>query len=76
MLVVWPDSRSAVREPDRQYATILTDGAVIELAADGAVYRYHAGGDTDAVPVRHADHHAHRPDSDPVGCPASRIMTA
>lgn len=45
VLVVWPDVALGCPEPDRQYATILTDGAVIELEADGAVFRYHAGGD-------------------------------
>ena len=44
MLVVWPDVSLGCPEPDRQYATIVTDGAVIELAVDGAIYRYHAGG--------------------------------
>jgi hypothetical protein len=45
VLVVWADLSLGCPVADRQYATILTDGAVIELAADGAVYRYHAGGD-------------------------------
>jgi hypothetical protein len=45
VLVVWPDLALGCPEPDRQYATILTDGAVIELAVDASVYRYHAGGD-------------------------------
>ena len=44
VLVVWPDVSLGCPEPDRQYATLVTDGAVIELAVDGAVYRYHAGG--------------------------------
>jgi hypothetical protein len=44
VLVVWPDVSLGCPEPDRQYATVVTDGAVIELAVDGAIYRYHAGG--------------------------------
>jgi hypothetical protein len=44
VLVVWPDVSLGCPEPDRQYATLVTDGAVIELAVDGAIYRYHAGG--------------------------------
>lgn len=44
VLVTWPDAALGCPEPDRQYATVATDGALIELAAGGAVYRYHAGG--------------------------------
>jgi hypothetical protein len=44
VLVTWPDAALGCAEPDRQYATVATDGALIELAAGGAVYRYHAGG--------------------------------
>ena len=43
-------------EPDRQYATIVTDGAVIELAADGDVYRYHAGGSAGPFLCATSDH--------------------
>lgn len=46
VLVMWPDPSLGCPEPDRQYATIVTDGAVIELAVDGTVYRFHAGGDS------------------------------
>jgi hypothetical protein len=45
VLVVWPDSGLGCPAPGEQYATVLTDGAVIELEADGDVYRFHAGGD-------------------------------
>lgn len=45
VLVVWPDASLGCPEPDQQYAAALTDGAVIELEADGSVYRFHAGGD-------------------------------
>jgi hypothetical protein len=45
VLVVWPDAALGCPEPDQQYAAVLTDGAVIELAADGDVYRFHAGGE-------------------------------
>lgn len=45
VLVVWPDAALGCPEPDAQYATVVTDGAVIELAAGDAIYRYHAGGD-------------------------------
>ncbi len=44
VLVTWPDTALGCPEPDRQYATVATDGALIELVVDGAVYRYHAGG--------------------------------
>ncbi len=45
VLVTWPDAALGCPEPDRRYATDATDGAVIELTAGDAVYRYHAGGD-------------------------------
>lgn len=45
VLVVWPDASLGCPEPDQQYAAALTDGAVIELEAGGAVYRFHAGGE-------------------------------
>jgi hypothetical protein len=45
VLVVWPDAGLGCPQPDQQYAAVLTDGAVIELEADGRVYRFHAGGD-------------------------------
>jgi len=47
VLVVWPDASLGCPEPDMAYATVLTDGAVIELGVGGAVYRYHAGGSTE-----------------------------
>lgn len=45
VLVVWPDASLGCPQPDQQYAAASTDGAVIELEADGAVYRFHAGGE-------------------------------
>ena len=47
VLVVWPDASLGCPEPDELYASVETDGAIIELAAGGAVYRFHAGGDTE-----------------------------
>lgn len=44
VLVIWPDTSLGCPAPGMAYATVLTDGAVIELAAGGDVYRYHAGG--------------------------------
>lgn len=43
VLVTWPDSSLGCPQPGMEYLQVLTDGAVIELEADGAVYRYHAG---------------------------------
>lgn len=40
----WSDSALGCPEPGRQYAQVLTDGALIVLQADGKSYRYHAGG--------------------------------
>ena len=40
----WSDSSLGCPEPGRQYAQVLTDGALIVLEADGKPYRYHAGG--------------------------------
>lgn len=45
VLVSWPDSSIGCPQPGMQYLQVVTDGAVIELEADGAVYRYHGGGD-------------------------------
>lgn len=45
VLVVWPDASLGCPEAGQQYATVLTDGAVIELAAGEAIYRFHAGGE-------------------------------
>lgn len=44
VLVTWPNAALGCPEPDRSYAQVLTDGSVIELGADGLVYRYHTGG--------------------------------
>ncbi len=44
VLVTWPDASSGCPEPDMAYAQVITDGSVIELGVDGAVYRYHTGG--------------------------------
>ena len=46
VLVVWPDSSLGCPAPGMRYATVAVDGAVIELAADGRVHRYHSGGST------------------------------
>ena len=43
VLVTWPDSSLGCPQPGMEYLQVLTDGAVIELEAEGAVYRYHAG---------------------------------
>jgi hypothetical protein len=40
----WSDSSLGCPEPGRQYAQVVTDGALIMLAAGGKEYRYHAGG--------------------------------
>lgn len=44
VLVVWPDASLGCADPDLSYAQVATDGSVIELGVDGAVYRYHSGG--------------------------------
>jgi hypothetical protein len=46
VLVVWPDAALGCPDPGKSYATVLTDGAVIELSAGDRVYRYHSGGST------------------------------
>ena len=50
VLVAWPDASLGCPEPDRVYATVVTDGSVIELGVDGLVYRYHSGGDRAPFP--------------------------
>lgn len=50
VLVTWPDAALGCPEPGRQYATVATDGAVIELMVERVVYRYHAGGDRGPFP--------------------------
>jgi len=50
VLVTWPDASLGCPEPDRVYATVLTDGSVIELGIDGLVYRYHSGADRPPFP--------------------------
>jgi hypothetical protein len=45
VLVVWPSSALGCPRSGMQYAQVAQDGAVIELRADGLVYRYHSGGD-------------------------------
>jgi hypothetical protein len=44
VLVVWPDAGLGCNDPEKSYAQVTTDGAVIELEAGGTVYRYHSGG--------------------------------
>lgn len=44
VLVIWPDASLGCPRPDMRYAQVPTDGSVIELEFDGAVYRYHTGG--------------------------------
>jgi hypothetical protein len=44
VLVVWPDTSLGCPQPDMRYAQVQTDGSVIELDVDGAIYRYHTGG--------------------------------
>lgn len=39
------DASLGVPEPGRDYAQVVTPGYVIELVADGQVYRYHASGE-------------------------------
>lgn len=43
-LVVWPDTSFGCPEPDRTYAQVVSDGALILLDHAGATYRYHRGG--------------------------------
>jgi hypothetical protein len=43
-LVEWPDSSLGCPQPGLQYTQVSTDGALIVLTANGAPYRYHAGG--------------------------------
>lgn len=43
-VVVWSDASLGCPEPDMLYAQVPTDGSLIELAANGEVYRYHSGG--------------------------------
>lgn len=50
VLVTWPDGSLGCPEPDMMYATVLTDGSVIELGAGDLVYRYHSGGDRPPFP--------------------------
>ncbi len=40
----FPDTSLGVPEKGRMYAQVITSGYIIKLAADGAVYTYHAGG--------------------------------
>jgi hypothetical protein len=44
VLVVWPDTSLGCPAPDVAYATVSTDGALIELRVGTSLYRYHAGG--------------------------------
>lgn len=44
VIVVWPDSSLGCPQPGMSYAQVGTDGSVIELEHDGAIYRYHTGG--------------------------------
>lgn len=44
-LVTWPDSSMGCPVPGMQYLQVLQDGSLIELEHDGALYRYHTGGD-------------------------------
>ena len=39
----FPDASLGVPEPGQVYAQVITPGYVIELSAEGQVYRYHAG---------------------------------
>jgi len=42
--VVWPDAALGCRLPDMRYKQVPVDGALIELRANGRLYRYHSGG--------------------------------
>jgi len=42
--VVWPDAALGCRRPDMRYKQVPVDGTLIELRADGRLYRYHSGG--------------------------------
>ncbi len=42
--VTWPDRSLGCPLPDMRYEQVPTDGALIVLSVDGAVYRYHSGG--------------------------------
>lgn len=50
VLVVWPNGALGCPEPGMSYTQVLSDGAVIELVANGAVYRYHSGGSRGPFP--------------------------
>ena len=45
--VVWADSSLGCAEKGMQYTQVQSDGALIELAVDSMLYRYHAGGSTE-----------------------------
>jgi hypothetical protein len=42
--VVWPDAALGCRRPGMRYKQVPVDGTLIELRADGRLYRYHSGG--------------------------------
>jgi hypothetical protein len=46
VLVVWPDSSLGCPQPGMVYTPATEDGSVIELGAQGRVFRYHTGGTT------------------------------
>jgi hypothetical protein len=41
----FPDTSLGVPEPGKMHAQVITAGYIIKLAADGAVYEYHAAED-------------------------------
>jgi hypothetical protein len=49
-LVTWPDAALGCRQPGRNYAQMLTDGARVVLAHGGRTYSYHTGGRTGGTP--------------------------
>jgi hypothetical protein len=42
--VTWPDRSLGCPQPDMRYEQVPTDGALIVLSVDAALYRYHSGG--------------------------------
>ncbi|MGS0687066.1 hypothetical protein ACVBEQ_18300 [Nakamurella sp. GG22] len=42
--VVWPDSALGCRRPNMRYKQVPVDGTLVELQANGKLYRYHSGG--------------------------------
>jgi hypothetical protein len=46
--VVWPDASLGCPQPGMAYIQVLQDGTLIRLAAEGAEYAYHSGGNQES----------------------------